>query len=354
VLLGVLALVLVSVGYAVVMGSGSGGALDPASYAPGGARAVATLAGDRGVRVQVIGDVPALLDVVTPRSTVLVPTPGALTQDELAELGALDTPLVVLGAGSVELEALGLDVTSDAADLEERPPGCALPAAVAAGSALTGSASYRAEPGVASTGCYLEGGRATVLSLPGERTTLVGAPDPFTNDRLGDDGNAALALGLLGDVEQVLWLQPDPGRAVPGEPRSVRELLPDGLRLGALQLVLAVLLLALWRARRLGRVVVEPLPVVVRAAEAVEGRGRLYRAAGARGAAADALRAGARDRLARRLGLPAEPTRAALVTTLAGRSGRDPREVDALLFGPPPPDDEALVRLADALDGLSA
>ena len=33
----------------------------------------------------------------------------------------------------------------------------------------------------------------------------------------------------------------------------------------------------LWRGRRLGPLVVEPLPVVVKAVESTQGRGRLYR-----------------------------------------------------------------------------
>jgi hypothetical protein len=107
-------------------------------------------------------------------------------------------------------------------------------------------------------------------------------------------------------------------------------------------------LLALWRGRRLGRVVEEPLPVVVRAAEAVEGRGRLYRAAGARGPAAEALRAGVRERTGVLLGLP-PADRGALVTRAAARTGRDPAALDVLLYGAPPADDAGLVRLADAL-----
>ncbi len=64
-----------------------------------------------------------------------------------------------------------------------------------------------------------------------------------------------------------------------------------------LQLAVAVVLLALWRARRLGPVVPESLPVVVRAAEATEGRGRMYRRAGARDRAAGRLRAATRTRI---------------------------------------------------------
>jgi hypothetical protein len=109
--------------------------------------------------------------------------------------------------------------------------------------------------------------------------------------------------------------------------------------------------LALWRARRLGRVVTEPLPVVVRAAEAVEGRSRLYRAAGARGPAAEALRAATVDRLVRRVGAaPAGPGRARGPGRRAHR--RRPGHGARLLYGGAPEDDAALVRLADDLHVL--
>jgi hypothetical protein len=95
--------------------------------------------------------------------------------------------------------------------------------------------------------------------------------------------------------------------------------------------------------------VTEPLPVVVRAAESVEGRGRLYRSAKARDRAADALRAASRDAAVRQLGLGLAEDPAALVEAAAGRTGRAPAEVHDLLYGPVPADDPALVRLADAL-----
>ena len=182
---------------------------------------------------------------------------------------------------------------------------------------------------------------------------LLGAADVLTNDDLDDEGDAALALGLLGTGDEVLWLLPRADRALPGGRPSLRDLVPDAVPLGALQLAVAVVVLALWRARRLGRVVEEPLPVVVRAAEAVEGRSRLYRAAGARDRAAEALRTAARDRLVTRLGLPAGADAAAVTATVAARTGRPSAEVGALLYGPPPGDDASLVRLADDLDGLA-
>lgn len=351
--LAVALLVLASVVAAVLRAGGDAGRLDPRSYSPGGSRAVAQLLSDRGVAVHVVGDLPGLRSSLRPATTVLVPLPGALTSDELAELGRLDAPLVVTGAGQSEVDALGLAVDAQPVGTTTRRPACDLEAAAAAGPARAGGVSYRPRPSTAAVGCYAAAGAATVLVLPGSATTLVGAPDLLTNDELDTEGDAALALGLLGAGDQVLWLLPSATRGVPGGQVSLRDLLPDAVPLGALQLFLAVGLLALWRARRLGRVVVEPLPVVVRAAEAVEGRGRLYRAAGARATAAEALRAGVRDRLAHRLGLPPDATRGALVATLAARTSQDPQRVDALLYGPPPSDDRDLVRLADALDSLS-
>jgi hypothetical protein len=115
---------------------------------------------------------------------------------------------------------------------------------------------------------------------------------------------------------------------------------------------IAVLLFALWRARRLGPVVAEPLPVVVRAAETVEGRARLYRRSGARGQAAGALRAGVISRLRSQVGLPRGPRPEAVVDAVSSRTGRPAPDVHRLLYGAAPPDDAALVRLADDLDAL--
>jgi hypothetical protein len=95
---------------------------------------------------------------------------------------------------------------------------------------------------------------------------------------------------------------------------------------------------------------------VVRAAETVEGRGRLYRRNGARDKAAGALRAATLARLVPALGLgrgsggPGE--RGAVVDAIAARTRRTPVEVMALLYGAAPPGDAALVRLADDLDAL--
>jgi len=342
----VLALALAATLLALVSATGPSGRLDPDSYAPGGSRAVAELLRERGVPVRRLDTVDAVVAASGPDTTVVIGVPQALADAELEQLGGLGGGLVVVGAQDEQLDALDLPArTRGLALVDQRGPACELAVANLAGEVDTGGRTYEATQG-ASTGCYAASGDATLLVLPDRGATLLGDGAPLTNERLDERGNAALALGVLGEREGgVLWLVPRPGRVVPEGRPSLRELMPDGLLLGALQLLVAVGVLALWRARRLGRVVEEPLPVVVRAAEAVEGRSRLYRAAGARGSAGEAVRVATRERLLRRLGLASGTDRQALVTVVAERTGRAPSAVDVLLYGGAPTDDAALARL---------
>jgi hypothetical protein len=351
--LAVAALLAVGAVVGVLSLTGAGGRLDPDSYTPAGSRAVAELLRDRGVAVQRVGTLEEVAAADRPDALVVVPFPQALVGSELEQLGSLAARLVLVGARQPALDALEAEVEAGSpAEVERRQPACSLPAARVAGDAELGGVTYDAQ-GVQAVGCYATGGRATLLSVPSQGLTLLGDGRLLTNERLDDRGNAALALGLLGGSNRVLWLVPRAGRPLPeGEQPALSELIPDSIVFGAIWLLVVVALLALWRARRLGRVVEEPLPVVVRAAEAVEGRSRLYRAAGARDAAAEALRAAARERVARRVGLPPSADRGAVTALVAERVACEAGQVDALLYGGAPVDDAALVRLGDDLRTL--
>jgi hypothetical protein len=344
------ALALVVTGFliAAYVGTGPKQALDPAAYTPDGAHAIAALLADRDVEVRRVETVEAI--VSSAGGTVFVPVADAFTAEELHRL-ALARParLVVIGAADERLDALGSGLTDGPeVDVETRDASCPLPAAVRAGDVEIGGLTYRSTG--ASTDCYAASGWATLLQR--DTVTLLGSPDLFTNERLAKRGNAALALGLLGSGSSVQWLLPRPGARAVDSDQSLNDLLPTALKLAVLQLFVALGVFALWRARRLGAVVSEPLPVVVRAAEAVEGRSRLYRASRSRATAAEALRAGARDRIARRLGLGPETGRQAMVTAVVAHTGGDPVAVDALLYGAAPTSDDDLVELADDLDIL--
>lgn len=330
------------------------GSLDPRAVDPAGSRALAQLLTDRGVEVhRVRGGSPVVADSDT-SSTVFLPFPDFESPASLRALQKLGTAvrLVVVDPSREALAELTGDVSPDKpVDIKARAPGCDDTVATVAGDADLGQGRYRLREPADGTLCY-GGALAAVGHRGGGPLVIVGAGEPFSNDRLGMRGNAALAVGLLGSSDDLWWVLPDPTAAGAGEQAGLFEVLPTWVVPVLWQLVVISVLLALWRGRRLGPVVVEPLPVVVRAAETVEGRARLYHRGRARDRAARALRDGARGRLVPLLGLGADPSPGAVVDTVAARSGRPPQEVGALLFGGAPTDDAQLVRLADALDHL--
>jgi hypothetical protein len=346
---------LAAVVLAVVAGDPASGRLDPREPAPSGARAVAEVLRDRGVEVELVTTGAAVRSTAGAGDTLLVADPELLVSEQVETVLTTGADLVVVSPARPErfVPEVGIGPVTQPG---VRQPACALPAARRAGSADAGGHSWVAEPEAdVVAGCYARDGRPSLLQVrDGERTiSLLGSPVPLTNSRLGDEGNAALSLGLLGENPRLVWYLPSladvPDSA---QQESFYSLVPDGVWWGLAQLLVALLLVALWRARRLGPVVVEPLPVVVRAAETVEGRARLYRRAGARDTAAAALRGGVRSRLLPLLGLPARAEHPAVVDAVAARTRRTPPEVAALLYGAAPADDAALVRLADDLDAL--
>jgi hypothetical protein len=353
----VIALVLVALALVTVVVSGKppSGALDPDAVDGRGSRALAQLLRDRGVDVRKVRTVDEAVARDSASTTLLVTFPAVLPAPLLNELRVTVGDLVIISPGDAELAALDLPAqVADVSRTHTEAPDCTLPAAVAAGVVDTGGFAYASEftPEAA---CYPTGGHPTLLQygVAGRTITVLGTAAAFTNDRLDREGNAALGLGVLGANPQLTWLVPDLGSvAGDADDRSVTALLPDWVLLGIGQLGVAVVLLALWRARRLGQVVTESLPVVVRAAETVEGRARLYRASRSRDRVAEALRTGSRRRVVTALGLPTEADRATVSEAVATRTGRSAKAVELLLYGGAPPDDATLVRLADDLDTL--
>lgn len=339
---------------ALATGGPAGGQLDPRSAAPSGSRALAQILGDQGVQVDLVTTSAAMSATTGPDDTLLVVDPDRLAAAQVAVVRATGADLVVASTTAPARYLPG--VTAQPTDPGVRAPGCDLPAAQRAGTVDAGGIAYVTDDARLQDPrlCYSRDGRPSLVqaTVDGSLVTLLGSSSPLTNSRLDDEGDAALALGLLGGNDRVVWYLPSATDVLPSAQKSFYDLVPDGVWWGLLQVGVAVLLLALWRARRLGAVVVEPLPVAVRAAETEEGRARLYRRNGARGQAAESLRAGVRSRLGGALGLPRRVDPAALVTAVATRSGWSGADVTALLYGAAPADDAALVQLADRLDTL--
>ncbi|SDJ33674.1 hypothetical protein SAMN05444157_2881 [Frankineae bacterium MT45] len=308
--------------------------LDPNSASKNGSLALAQLLRQRGVAVHRETSLDALPEV----STVLVTDPELYTNDQLRLLAAHHR-LVLVEAGSDQLALIdsGLAQVDDEVAGARVPPGCRDPGPVAAGVvAFSSGLSYADES------CYE--GRVVIR----DGFVAIGSADLLTNRTLGAQGVAALAINLItndGQVTSVSWLlsADDPAAS---QTKTVWSLFPYWTPHLVWWFAGLGLLVALWRGRRLAPVITEPLPVVVRAAEVVEGHGRLYRRARARQSAAAALRSAATRRLALLLGL-STTTEPATVAALIDRPG-----ASDLLVGPVPADDAELARLAQGLADL--
>ncbi|GGP61778.1 DUF4350 domain-containing protein [Streptomyces sindenensis] len=380
----VLILVVAGITFAAVRSGTNHGQLDPRSTDPKGSRAVAELLKERGVSITVATTLDKATTAVGPDTTLLVAGPNLLTRSQQLRLNAATTAsagrtlLIAPGPGATARLAPGVRAEAHHA-VSALAPSCEFPAARRAGTADLGGTRYTAQDPAAVT-CYPSAGIPSLVVLPtgaGGDTVVLGAPDFLHNERLDQQGNASLALQLLGSRPHLVWYLPsltDPSATTddgaPGggdeerseggarddsaDESSFLDLVPSGWLWGTLQLALAAVLAAVWRARRLGPLVTERLPVAIRASESAEGRSLLYRKANARDRAADALRAAGRTRLAPLVGVPVRDahTPDALLPAVSARVTAPDRDLIALLYGTAPSTDAALVLLADQLDAL--
>ncbi|MEU1468767.1 DUF4350 domain-containing protein [Streptomyces sp. NPDC005761] len=376
-LLALLVLVAAGIALAATRSGDQHGRLDPRSADRYGSRAVAELLKDRGVSVRVVTTLRAATSAADADTTLLVAAPNLLTpfQQEALRAATTDsggrTVLLAAGPPSVGALAPGVRARSSVA-VSPRAPQCPLPAARQAGKAETGGFRYTSD-GLGALACYPAAGLPSLLMLEQSAsgdTVLLGSPDFLYNERLANEGNASLALQLLGSRPHLTWYLPslsDPSAAGSSgdkdnstnddraeDESSFIDLFPSGWRWGTLQLTLAAVLAAVWRARRLGPVVAERLPVAIRASESTEGRARLQRKAKARDRAAASLRHATRTRMAPLVGVSPRDANspATLLPAVSARRGAGDLHLHELLFGSVPSDDAALVLLAEQLDTL--
>lgn len=363
---------------------GESGTLSPTGIGPDGSSRLAALLAERNVTIErQISSIDTVRSAMRGDATVFVPVPKFPNRNLVRILAALpaDNRVVLVEPGSRDQTRLPVALGPSRWAPDTRAPHCADPTAVRAGRATATRTRYRAiddlfpEAMLGTTdryACYDDG--LVGLRWRAIELVVVGASDPFRNSRIDEHGNAALAAGLLSARHRVIWLDLHAAEKVSYSVVETEQLgldlptnsgPPDASRPSPLwtavppvfwpimtQSALVAVLLALWRARRLGPPVAEPLPVVVPAAETVTGRGRLYERADARGPALDALRAAARQRILPRLDLAPETAEADVVAAVADRTRAPADHVRTVLYGPEPADDDQLVAAATALDAL--
>ncbi|MGV3734127.1 MAG: DUF4350 domain-containing protein [Microcella sp.] len=365
-----------SIGGALTLGViilGIGGSTgEPRPYAadetaPVGSRAVVEVLRDAGVEVTVVdrlGD--ALEAALLPGTTLLVAdTRAILDAEQWPRVLNAAEHLVLVEPSQPALDALRIDaltarplgadesglaptglVATEGIELEA---GCSLPAARRAQSILASGTGYSTLEGAACFDAGQDGAGLIRLTVEGDDVTVLGAATVLQNGSITRAGNAALALGLLGEHEHLVWYQPSPADI---DALTPAELAPDWLNPLAWLAVLVGLAAAVWRGRRFGPVVIENLPVTVKTTETMEGHARLYAREGSRLRALDALRVGTLRRLAEGLALGRGAGVDDIITAVAGITGRDRASLRALLVDTLPTSDRELVVLSDQLAAL--
>lgn len=324
--------------------------LSPHNADPEGARAAAQVLQQQGVSVTFVTTTAAALSEAEAGSTLLIVDPGSLRTVQQEALAAVEADVVLAG---IDGDLGGLTDRIEISGYEGRATrsvDCDDPDAQAAESILAGGALL---DGDVDTACFsTTEGSLYVTWTDGDQTwRAISDAGLLTNAALPVAGNAALVFRSLGAHERLVWYLPDPDDTFGEESSTPLLPIPSA---AVLQLALVGLAVVLWRGRRLGPVVVEPLPVVVKASETTRGRGRLYRRANAHAHAASALRAGLVARVAGRVGLPSHAQPHDVVETLARASGRSPEAITDVLYGPAPTTDEGLMALTQALDTLES
>jgi len=322
---------------------------------PEGARALVEVLRQHGVDVTATRSLAATDRAVhdpTDTTVLLFDPDELLSPDQHDRLAGLTDDLVLVAPAFATVGDLAPGVAVAGRITDTLTADCDVPAVRKAGTVSGASILYDASEADGATACLRHDRGAALVQLDdgGRRTTILGAAAALENGTITRDGDAALALNLLGSHHHLVWYLPGAADLQDGgSTRSLADLTPPWVTPFAVLLLAGVLAAAFWRGRRMGRVVIENLPVEVRASETMEGRARLYERAGARGHALDAIRIGTASRLARLLGMPRTASVDEIANAVADALGRPRPEIAAILRDALPRGDADLVALSDAL-----
>lgn len=330
--------------------------LSPANAGPTGAMALAEVLRAQGITVThatTLTEARDRLEANPAASLFVTDELRVLDGRQLDDLRALTDHVVVMNPAYAQLTGFADEIAPAGQVDDVLTADCDVPA-VATAAVITGDGyGYRLVDDLEGARVCLDSGQGVVSLIQFERdgttVTVLGTVRAFSNDSIGTGGNAALALWLLGTSDELVWYESNiVDAAIPGAP-TIGELTPDWVSAAIVLLGLTILALALWRGRRFGPLVIENLPVTVRASETMEGRARLYQKSTARLHSLDTLRVGTITRLAALGGLGRAATTDDVIHKTAATTGYDPQHVRSVLVDAVPHSDTDLIRLSDSL-----
>ena len=336
----------------VISSPGSSAAhLDPSSVQPGGTKALVELLDASGGQVSVTSAPPGSSTAV---ALLLVDTTSEAMTAALEQWVRAGGVLVVADPRSSFVpparrapSVFGVGATTVARG------DCSIAALGGVDRVAPGDGSVRFDVPDGASGCLDQGSGAFVVDQPLDRGHIVsvGGADAFTNELLGTDDNAVLAVSLLaprpGTAVSVLW-----GMSATDSHRSLSSLISTGVRLGLWELVVAFVVYALWRGRRLGRPVAEGQPVQIGGSELVSAVGNLLQQSHDPDRAARLLRADLRRQLSERLGLGPGATPDVLAEVTAARTGVERDRVARAVTDLPVRTEADLLALAHDIDTI--
>jgi len=339
---------------AVAGGSSGGVRLSAANAAPAGARAVAEVLRQQGVRVvetSSLADTQAAVSDPATTTLFISDENRFLDDAQLAQALSLAARVVIADAAFSELAAVAPAVSQAGVVTGTLEADCSIRSVQNAGSVTAGPTGYRVTGDASGAmSCLGSGDRVySLVELGGGSLTILGATNALTNEHVAEAGNAALALTLLGHDPTLIWYLPSADDVSTGAPSDLGSLAPPWVLPVTALLGVLVIAAALWRGRRLGPLVIENLPVTVRASETMLGRARLYEVSSSRLRALDALRVGTIGRLATACGLGSSAAVSEVADAVAALVRAPRADISRLLVESLPTSDRELVQLSDQL-----
>lgn len=341
----------------ISVGSSAGGpALDPTNAAPAGGMAVAEVLSQRGVDVVATSNLDDTIAAITSPATttlLIVDNESWLDAARVRQAVALADTVIVANPDFSTLRTIAPQLAQAGYVNSTLTADCDIDVVRRAGTVSgTGSGFRVIDASSAVTPCLGSGDDVySLVELTSDSGTLwvLGATGAISNESVSLDGNAAFALGLLGQQPTLVWYLPSLADLDEASPDTIASLTPAWVVPVMLLLALTVIAAAVWRGRRLGPLVIENLPVTVRASETMQGRARLYERSSSRVRAIDSLRIGTIQRLATACGLPRTATVDDVVAAVSSVTGGQVADIRAVLVDNEPTTDRDLIAHSDAL-----